>query len=113
MRIHRLSLADSYTINPIQTGWEVRDDDGNVIHEVDLTPPPIVVPSWHAPEVADIVGGTQTDPGDTELDNAIEIIVADYIPDSLLRVQLAKRILREVLLRTPIDDPYAHRIRSV
>jgi hypothetical protein len=55
----------------------------------------------------DVVGGTRTDPGDTELDDAIEIIVGDYIPDSLLRVQLAKRILAEVLRRTPITDPYA------
>lgn len=55
----------------------------------------------------DIIGGGYTDPGDTELDDAIEQIVADYIPDSLLRVQLAKRILAEVLRRTPIDDPYA------
>lgn len=63
------------------------------------------------PVVHDIVGGTKRDPGDTELDDAIEIIVGDYISDSLLRIDLAQRIMAEVLRRTPIDDPYARRIR--
>ena len=63
------------------------------------------------PRVYDIVGGTWIEPGDTELDDTIEQIVGDYVPDSLVRVQLAKRILAEVLRRTPINDPYARRLR--
>lgn len=51
----------------------------------------------------DIVGGGYTDPGDTELDDAIEQIVGDYIPDTLLRLQCAGRILREVARRTGLD----------
>lgn len=59
----------------------------------------------------DIVGGDHTDPGDIHLDDAIEHIVGDYIPDSLLRVQLTNRIVAEVLRRTPLNDPYARRLR--
>lgn len=53
--------------------------------------------------IIDIIGGRQTEPGDTELDDAIEQIVGDYIPDSLLRIQLKQRILREILRRTALD----------
>ena len=57
-------------------------------------------------KVYNIVGGTHSDPGDTELDDAIEQFVGDYVHDSLLRIELAQRILAEVLRRTPIDDPF-------
>jgi hypothetical protein len=59
----------------------------------------------------DIVGGNKTDPDDTQLDDAIEIIVGDYVTDSLLRIQLTSRIVAEVLRRTPLNDPYARRLR--
>jgi hypothetical protein len=60
---------------------------------------------WRVTErdVVDIAGGGFTDPGDTELDDAVEQIVGDYIPDTLLRLQCAGRIMREVTRRTGLD----------
>jgi hypothetical protein len=51
-------------------------------------------------EAVNIVGGTHTDPGNTELDDAIEVIVGDYVADTLVRTDLAKRVLAEVVKRT-------------
>jgi hypothetical protein len=51
-------------------------------------------------EAVNIVGGTHTDPGNTELDDAIEMIVGDYVADTLVRTDLAKRVLAEVVKRT-------------
>lgn len=53
--------------------------------------------------VVDVVGGTHTDPGFTELDDAIMRIIGEYIPDMLLTHQIQQRILREVMCRTRLD----------
>lgn len=49
-----------------------------------------------------IIGGGYQEPGNTELDDAIEQILDPYIPDSILRIELTKRILTEVEKRTPV-----------
>lgn len=62
--------------------------------------------TYQTQHTLDLVGGPHAQPSHVELDGAIEQIVSDYIPDSLLRIQLAKRVLAEVVKRTGLD-PFA------